>query len=100
MEPAAGMDDLKAKILHWYGGYNWGGQTMVLNPYSILNFFRNNSFDRYWIQSGCPAHFTALIMDWPLDYIELKLESYRSTELRKSELTGLQAAQVLFQSGI
>jgi hypothetical protein len=32
MEPDANVDDLKSEILHWYDGYNWGGQARVLNP--------------------------------------------------------------------
>jgi hypothetical protein len=40
-----------------------------------------------------------LIKARPLDFVEPKLETHSSTELRKSELTGLQAVPVLFHSG-
>jgi hypothetical protein len=43
ISPSAGLDDLKGQILNWYEGYNWGGKTRLLNPYSVLNFFDNNS---------------------------------------------------------
>jgi hypothetical protein len=52
IEFSASVDDLRSEILHWYDGYNWGGETRVLNPYSILNFFDKNQLDSYWIQSG------------------------------------------------
>ncbi|MDR2436976.1 MAG: AAA family ATPase [Endomicrobium sp.] len=52
----ASIHDLKASINYWYDGYNWGGETRVLNPYTILFFFRNNAFTKYWIQSGQPRH--------------------------------------------
>jgi hypothetical protein len=99
MESSASQDDLRSSILRWYDGYNWGDQTRVLNPYSILNFFDNSKFDSYWIQSGRPGHLTALIRARPMDFLEPKLESYLSTDLRKSELTQLQAGPVLFHSG-
>jgi hypothetical protein len=38
MEPQGPLDDLKAKINDWYDGYDWGGETRVLNPFSILKF--------------------------------------------------------------
>jgi hypothetical protein len=99
MEPAAGCDDLRAKILNWYDGYNWGGKNRVLNPYSILHFFDNNNFDNYWVQSGRPGHLTALIQDRPQDFLEPTLKTYVSAELRKSDLNNLAAVPVLFHSG-
>jgi hypothetical protein len=98
-ESSATPDDLRAKIFHWYDGYNWGGEIRVLNPYSILLFFSNNYFDHYWIQTGRPEHLTPLIKKKPLDFFLPKLESYLSETLRKSELTELQAVPVLFHSG-
>jgi hypothetical protein len=99
MEKSATIEDLIAKILFWYDGYNWGGETRVLNPYSILNFFYNNFFDNYWITSGRPQHLTSLILEKPNDFLKPKLESYLSQEVRKPDLTGLQAVPVLFHSG-
>ncbi|MDR1164779.1 MAG: AAA family ATPase [Deltaproteobacteria bacterium] len=99
IKPSATQDDLRARIYKWYNGYNWGGQTRVLNPFSILNFFDQNRFDSYWIQSGRPAHLTALIRARPMDFLKPKLESYPSKAIRKSALTQLQAVPVLFHSG-
>jgi hypothetical protein len=99
IDPLASMDDLRAKIFEWYDGYNWGGKTRVLNPYSILKLFRNCSFTNYWIQSGRPIHLTTLIKERPLDFIQPQLESYSGEEVRKSDLNQLQPVPVLFHSG-
>ncbi|MDR2198889.1 MAG: AAA family ATPase [Deltaproteobacteria bacterium] len=99
MKPTDTREDLRDKIFRWYDGYNWGGQSRVLNPYSILNFFNENSFNNYWIQSGQPNHLTAMIQDKPEDFFEPKLRSYLSAELHKSELNHLSAVPVLFHSG-
>ncbi|MDR2140377.1 MAG: hypothetical protein LBR11_01040, partial [Deltaproteobacteria bacterium] len=69
------------------------------NPFSILNFFADHKFDSYWILSGQPAHLTALIKKRPLDFLENKLRSYVSKDLRKTGLTTLEAIPVLFHSG-
>ncbi|MDR1297453.1 MAG: AAA family ATPase [Deltaproteobacteria bacterium] len=99
MKPTASLEDLKREIYHWYDGYSWDGQTKVLNPYSMLFFFRNNKFDNYWVQSGRPSHLTAMIKSNPYDFVNPKLDSYLSDELKKTELTGLKTTPVLFHSG-
>ncbi|MDR1315048.1 MAG: AAA family ATPase [Deltaproteobacteria bacterium] len=48
LPPGAGVDDLKAKILDWYDGYNWLGNEHVLNPYSIIRFFSKKN----WVRTG------------------------------------------------
>jgi uncharacterized membrane protein len=44
MDKEATVEDLKNKILDWYDGYTWDGQTRVLNPWSALNFFTLPNF--------------------------------------------------------
>ncbi|MDR0620710.1 MAG: AAA family ATPase [Deltaproteobacteria bacterium] len=97
--PSAGIKDLMDEIKDWYDGYNWGGETRILNPYSILHFFKNSHFARYWTISGRPAHLTALIKAKPDEFIDPEFQPKPSDELRKAELTHLQALPVLFHSG-
>jgi hypothetical protein len=93
-------ENLRVQILDWYNGYNWGGNTRILNPYSILNFFAYCNFQDYWLLSGRPSHLTAMINSRPQDFIRPNLESYvSSNELQKTELTQLRAVPVLFHSG-
>jgi hypothetical protein len=99
IDPSSGLSDLREAIFDWYDGYNWGGPTRVLNPFSILHFFSGNSFDNYWVRSGRPAHLTAMIQARPVDFIEPNLRSYLSDEVRKSDLAQLQPGPVLFHSG-
>ncbi|MDR2141509.1 MAG: ATP-binding protein [Deltaproteobacteria bacterium] len=93
------VEDLRAKIFRWYDGYNWGGETRVLNPYSILKFFKNNRFDYYWVKSGRPGPLTTLISQRPLDFVRPNLDSNLSRDVRKTELNNLEIAPVLFHSG-
>ncbi|MDR1578184.1 MAG: AAA family ATPase [Deltaproteobacteria bacterium] len=103
MAPSATIDDLKNKILAWYDGYNWGGETRVLNPFSLLKFFKTATFDSYWTQSAQPSFLSALIRERPQDYLPPRLASspysYSYEDLGQSDLAQLQAAPVLFHSG-
>ncbi|MDR0547816.1 MAG: AAA family ATPase, partial [Deltaproteobacteria bacterium] len=95
----AKLSDLRNEIFRWYNGYDWGGKNRVLNPFSILHFFNNKRFAKYWIESGLLIHLTALIKARPWDFIDLQLKSYLSETIRKTELNKLQIAPVLFHSG-
>jgi hypothetical protein len=99
MDRPSTPEELRSKNLRLYDGYNWGDGTRILNPYSILNFFDKCKFKKYWIESGCPSHLTALIQKNPQDFLRPTLESYLSSEVRKPELANLGAVPVLFHSG-
>ncbi|MDR1578225.1 MAG: AAA family ATPase [Deltaproteobacteria bacterium] len=95
--PSANQDDLRAKILDWVDGYNWGGETRILNPFSLLNFFEYAAFGNYWIKTGRPGHLTALIRERPLDF--LTNDPRLNIELIKTEFDKPQATSVPFHSG-
>ncbi|MDR2141425.1 MAG: AAA family ATPase, partial [Deltaproteobacteria bacterium] len=95
------VEGLRKQIFRWYDGYNWGGQTRVLNPFSILNFFDDQKFGAYWVRSGRPAHLTALIKKKPLAFATPTLKTYLVDDVLKSapELDELEAGPILFHSG-
>jgi hypothetical protein len=99
MKEDSSKADLYDKIKDWYDGYSWGGNTKVLNPFSILNFFRKASFSNYWVQSGRPSHLLALVRENPMEYLAPKLDSYKSAQLKMVDLNFIAAASVLFHSG-
>jgi hypothetical protein len=37
-------DDLRNIIPAWYGGCNWPGPEMVLNPYALVRLFTRKNF--------------------------------------------------------
>jgi hypothetical protein len=99
LPPSSDLADLSLAIHHWYGGYNWGGKTRILNPYSILNFFNTNVFDQYWIKSGRPSHLTSLFKSNPLDFITTKPIPYSWYNLLNCNVQRLQILPTLFYSG-
>ncbi|MDR1111152.1 MAG: AAA family ATPase, partial [Deltaproteobacteria bacterium] len=99
MGPGTHVFDLRERIMAWYDGYNWLGPERVLNPYSILNFFKAMKFGPYWPRTGKPGHLSALIQEKPLDFVQPRLDGYADGELTKAEIGTLEAAPVLFNSG-
>lgn len=51
----------------WHGGYSFDGKTKVFNPESILKFFKNNEFAKYWYENGGSSI---------LNYLKLQNEDY------------------------
>ncbi|MDR1040170.1 MAG: ATP-binding protein [Deltaproteobacteria bacterium] len=93
-------DALKDKIIEWYGGYNWLGEEQVLNPYSIINFFKKNERDDYWPSSGQPSHLSAFVRKRPLEFIQPCLDGYPAEQIGKVDIRKrLAAVPVLFHSG-
>ncbi|MDR3153849.1 MAG: AAA family ATPase [Deltaproteobacteria bacterium] len=97
--PDATEADLAREILDWYDGYVWGGDVRILNPFSIVSFFRNSSFEPYWAMSGDPTHLVALMQQRPQDFVLPRLKACGSEELQKSMLGRLEAVPALFQAG-
>jgi hypothetical protein len=47
------VDQLVHQICYWYDGYSFlPGAEKVLNPFSTMSFFKNETFDPYWFHTG------------------------------------------------
>ena len=92
-------DSIADEILAWYDGYSWDGETRLLNPYSLLNFFRWKEFGDYWYESGTPWFLIKMIKAKPETYLALKkLEIVRSM-LDTFDVETLEIEPLLFQTG-
>jgi hypothetical protein len=91
---------LRSKILKWYDGYSWDGETMVLNPYSIINCLDQSTFSDYWVQTSPSAYFLNKIAENNpfklLDGVSVKLPERK---LGMAEVGKLQPIPALFQTG-
>jgi hypothetical protein len=48
----ANAADLREMLFDWYGGYCWDTTNKVLNPYSVLNFFKHHKFESFWYKEA------------------------------------------------
>ena len=53
--------DTLEKMKRWYNGYSWDAQTYVYNPFSVLNFFQQETYSNFWFSSGTPTFLVKLL---------------------------------------
>ncbi len=54
-------DDTLKRMKEWYNGYSWDAQTFVYNPFSVLNFFENETYRNFWFATGTPTFLIKLM---------------------------------------
>lgn len=47
-----GMDKEIMEVKDWYNGYIFGEGTIIYNPWSILNYVRQNKLQPYWVNTS------------------------------------------------
>lgn len=89
--------ELIQNIKIWYNGYSWNGVMTVYNPYSVLLFFKNKTFENHWFKTGTPTFLLNLIKE---------KHSYNFNQIRTNatlvssyELENLDIRTILFQTG-
>ncbi|MCL2153756.1 MAG: AAA family ATPase, partial [Oscillospiraceae bacterium] len=86
-------------ILAWYDGYSWDGETRVINPFSLLSFFRRERFAAFWYVSGTPKFLIDLIKKKPETYTNLKNLKMTEFMLDSADLEKISIEPLLFQTG-
>jgi hypothetical protein len=89
--PANTLEQMKL----WYNGYSWDGQTFVYNPFSVLNFFENQTYSNFWFATGTPTFLLKLMRKrfvYKLEETEVSnliLESFRLEEFDALDINSL-----------
>jgi hypothetical protein len=79
----------------WYDGYSWDGKTFVYNPFSVLNFFENETYSNFWFATGTPTFLVKLMRKrfaYKLEETEVSnliLESFRLEEFDALDINSL-----------
>ena len=92
-------ESVYSEILAWYDGYSWDGETRVINPFSLLNFFAQERFSGYWYSSGTPAFLLGLIKKNPDRYSNYKSFEITESMLDSVDIDKITVAPLLFQTG-
>ncbi|MDR1395995.1 MAG: ATP-binding protein [Deltaproteobacteria bacterium] len=94
------LTSLRKKILSWYDGYTWDGQTKILNPWSILSFFNTAEFSDYWVQTNPSVFFMAkLFKKDPFALIKDSYNDFSAKALGQAKIGELTPIAGLFQTG-
>jgi hypothetical protein len=90
---------LISKLMEWYDGYSWDGKNNLLNPFSIMNFFRNQFFNYYWYNSGSPLFISLLTLKND-SYFKIFSKSFKiEDKLPLSDINNINDEAALFQAG-
>jgi hypothetical protein len=93
------VDDLLDKIIQWYNGYSWDGESEVLNPLSVLSFFKQKSFKNYWYNTGSSL-LTSRISQNDIDYFKVFGQDMSFIDsFPEMDLNDLNATMLLMQAG-
>ncbi len=90
-------ETLLSEIKKWYNGYSWGGKHSLYNPFSILNFFKKQSFEDYWFKTGTPSFLIKKLKEaqyFVINDLRLGRPAFESYSLDDLDLRAL-----LFQTG-
>jgi hypothetical protein len=47
-----GVDEDITQVKEWYNGYLFGNDTVIYNPWSILNYIKYKEFQPYWVNTS------------------------------------------------
>jgi hypothetical protein len=87
--------DTLEKMKLWYNGYSWDATNFVYNPFSVLNFFENQTYSNFWFATGTPTFLLKLMrkrFDYKLEETEVSnliLESFRLEKLDELDVNSL-----------
>jgi hypothetical protein len=90
-------DELVQDIKTWYNGYSWDGIASVYNPYSVLLFLSNRTFESHWFRTGSPKFLIDIIKNTgEFDFNQLKVNN---AILDSYEIENLNIRTLMFQTG-
>jgi Predicted AAA-ATPase/PD-(D/E)XK nuclease superfamily len=87
--------DTLEKMKLWYDGYSWDAKTFVYNPFSVLNFFENETYSNFWFSTGTPTFLVKLMRRrfvYQLEETEVSdliLESFRLEAFEDLDINSL-----------
>ncbi|MDR1166225.1 MAG: ATP-binding protein [Deltaproteobacteria bacterium] len=101
LEQNCGIAEFREAIFEKYDGYSWDGKTRVLNPFSLLNAFKNKNLKNYWATLEPSKKFLKAIMSKnPLSFTADKLLDLSQKSIDSALIIGsLTPVPSLFQTG-
>ena len=103
-QSATTVEHLMGQLQFWYNGYRFAApikhsENKVYNPFSVLLYLSNGTFDNYWFASGTPTFLLRLIkmQQFPVAKIEgseVNIDETKSYDIEKITLVPL-----LWQTG-
>lgn len=93
------IDELKTMVLKYYDGYSWDGLDRVLNPFSLIQFFEQKKFAKFWFNSATPTFLYEYIIRHPEDFTTAKEYIFTEEMFSPVEVGQLDLVNLFFQTG-
>ena len=99
------IDEVMAKIKHWYNGFSWNAIDFVYNPYSTMLLMDALVFDDYWFTSGTPTFLVKLINkahEYNFERLRVSKQDYDWHDLKNLDYTSimLQTGYLTFKEAL
>ncbi|MDR1166987.1 MAG: AAA family ATPase [Deltaproteobacteria bacterium] len=92
--------DLKSRIMGWYDGYSWDGESSVLNPWAVLTFFRKKKFGNFWLDTGHPGFLENMIKKGKITIADMFNNNFFTESMNVIDIGDkLNLKALLFQTG-
>jgi hypothetical protein len=92
-------DSIHDEILSWYDGYSWDGENRVINPFSLLSFFKQKRFSSFCYASGTPKFLIDVMKKKPEACVNIEKPEMAEWELDAFDIRNIEAESLLFQTG-
>jgi len=80
-----GLEDKKQEVQNWYDGFAFGNQKEIYNPWSILNYLKEQVFAPYWANTSSNRLVDKLIREGNRD-IKISMEQLLKGGVLKTRL--------------
>jgi len=87
------------KLKLFYDGYSWNGKDFLYNPFSILRFFNEFSFNNFWFETGTPSFIINWIKKNKIDVINFENIAVKDMFFNKFDIENLDIISLMFQTG-
>lgn len=92
-----GLD--REEIREWYNGYNWLGEELVYNPYSILKTLFARKVRPWWFESSTPKFLIEVLRQCEMFPIDLNKIVVNEDLLATFDIDNIRPESLLFQAG-
>ncbi|MDR1608064.1 MAG: ATP-binding protein [Deltaproteobacteria bacterium] len=92
-------DVLIDKLISWYDGYSWDGESRVFNPYSILKFLQNKKFSEYWYSTATPTFLYNLVRNNRIFFTLFNKENKLEDTDNNIDIGTFEPIPLMFQTG-
>ena len=88
----------RERMRDWYGGYSWGGEEKVYNPFELLLLFDSREFKAHWFDTSSPAFLIDTLFERRVSSASLA-EMLATEDMLSVDVDDVGTEALLFRTG-